>query len=63
MDSIRPVRPPLDGTRPQLYMRPKLEREFPKETATSRPQMTYGGEYGGYNTQQDYDQRPSQNLL
>jgi hypothetical protein len=21
-------------------------------------QMTYGGEYGGYNTQQDYDQRP-----
>jgi hypothetical protein len=21
-------------------------------------QMTYGGEYGGYNTQRDYDQRP-----
>jgi hypothetical protein len=31
-----------------------LEREFPKDSNDrfSRPQMTYGGEYGGYNTQQ-----------
>jgi hypothetical protein len=28
----------------------------------SRPQMTYGGEYGGYNTQRDYDQRPQTQL-
>jgi hypothetical protein len=67
MDSIRPVRPPLDGGPvPQPIQRLELEREFPKDSndsdGFSRPQMTYGGEYGGYNTQRDYDQRPQTQL-
>ena len=40
---------PLIAQGPENLMRPQT----PIIT-----QMTYGGEYGGYNTQRDYDQRP-----